>query len=241
MIKLMQGDCLEKMSAIADKSVDMILTDLPYGMTECKWDEIIDFPSLWKQYERILKERGVIVLFAAQPFATKLINSKLRLYKYSWYWIKNIATNFAAAHYQPLRCVEEICVFYKKAPTYNPQGLLKLDKPKIIKPKFNNIYKKMGYGESFYTNYPKDTLYFDKERGLHPSQKPIPLLEYLIKTYTNENEVVLDSCMGSGSTGIACVNTGRRFIGIEKDEKYFKLAQKRIDDCQKNKGGQCND
>ena len=237
--QLIQGDCLEVMKDIPDGSVDFILCDLPYGTTDCKWDSIIPFEPLWKQYNRIIKENGAIVLFAAQPFTTKLIQSNFKNFRYCWYWKKNNVTGGQFAKVQPMRCVEDICVFYKKAPTYNPQGLVKLEKPRTIyadKIK-SNVYKWRG-GDVVtqkYTNYPKHLLKFKNEvssnkNRLHPTQKPVALLEYLIKTYTSEGETVLDNCMGSGSTGVACVNTNRRFIGIENDNKYFEIARQRIED-----------
>ena len=231
------GDCLEKMKNIEDGSVDLILCDLPYGTTDCKWDNIIPFDLLWEQYNRVIKENGAIVLFSAQPFTTKLINSNIKNYRYSWYWIKNNSTGFTFAKYQPMRKVEDINVFYKKAPLYNPQGLVKLDKPKKYKRKQSkdtkdSIYKEGSLSKEYtvkYTNYPNNLLFYNKEpKSLHPTQKPVDLLEYLIKTYTNENEIVLDNCMGSGSTGVACANTNRRFIGIELTEHYYNIASNRI-------------
>ena len=231
------GDCLEKMKNIEDGSVDLILCDLPYGTTDCKWDNIIPFDLLWEQYNRVIKENGAIVLFSAQPFTTKLINSNIKNYRYSWYWIKNNSTGFTFAKYQPMRKVEDINVFYKKAPLYNPQGLVKLDKPKKRKRKQSkdtkdSIYKEGSLSKEYtvkYTNYPNNLLFFNKEsKSLHPTQKPVDLLEYLIKTYTNENDIVLDSCAGSGSTGVACANTNRRFIGIELPEHYYNIASNRI-------------
>lgn len=231
------GDCLEKMKNIEDGSVDLILCDLPYGTTDCKWDNIIPFDLLWEQYNRVIKENGAIVLFSAQPFTTKLINSNIKNYRYSWYWIKNNSTGFTFAKYQPMRKVEDINVFYKKAPLYNPQGLVKLDKPKKYKRKQSkdtkdSIYKEGSLSKEYtvkYTNYPNNLLFYNKEpKSLHPTQKPVDLLEYLIKTYTNENDIVLDSCAGSGSTGVACANTNRRFIGIELPEHYYNIASNRI-------------
>lgn len=231
-----KGDCLEVMKGLDDNSIDMILTDLPYGTTACKWDSIIDLTLMWEQYNRILKPGGVAVLFSAQPFTTKLIWSNIKSYKYSWYWIKNTATGFVFAKYQPMRKVEDINVFYKSKPPYKPQGLVKLDKPKVCtrkKSKKDSIYDR---GDTLcstyiqeYTNYPHNVLYFDKEsKCQHPTQKPVALLEYLINTYTDEGMVVLDSCMGSGSTGVACGNTNRRFVGIEMDEGYYRISRKRI-------------
>lgn len=174
------------------------------------------------------------MLFSTQPFTTKLIHSNLKNYRYNWYWIKNNVTGFSYARYQPMRKIEDICVFYKKHCLYNPQGLkeknkknirIRNDKNSIYSSRLNNSYV------SKYTGYPNHLLFYPKEFGLHPTQKPVPLLEYLIKTYTNENDLVLDNCMGSGSTGVACINTNRDFIGIEKEEKYFNIAKRRIEEC----------
>lgn len=234
--KIYNGDCLELMKEIKTKSVDMILCDLPYGTTDCKWDEIIPFEPLWEQYKRIIKDNGAIVLTSTQPFTTKLINSNFLMFRYCWYWNKNQVTGFPFAKFQPLRCVEDICVFYKQAPTYNPQGLIKLDKPKVSRK------SKAGVGAVYhqdslinkefvteYTNYPRQVLNFKCQReGLHPTQKPVALFEYLIKTYTNEGELVLDNCIGSGTTAVACINTNRNFIGIEKDTTYYNRANERI-------------
>ena len=234
MLNLIKGDCLSVMKDLPDGSVDMILCDLPYGITACKWDSIIPFNALWEQYNRIIKNDGAVVLFSAQPFTTKLIHSNLKDYRYNWYWKKNNVTGFSYARYQPMRCIEDICVFYKKAPVYNPQCLIELDKPVIHFKKASEdstikINKNDNVAITKYTNFPKHLLEFTNEvasnkNRLHPTQKPVKLLEYLVKTYTNEGDTVLDNCMGSGSTGIACLNTGRRFIGIEKAPNYFDIA-----------------
>ncbi len=223
------------------ESVDFILCDLPYGTTNCEWDNIIPFEPLWEQYNRIIKSNGAIVLFSAQPFTTKLIHSNLKHFRYCWYWKKNNVTGFSYARYQPMRCIEDICVFYKKMPTYKPQGLKRVENPRIRKPKEkkDSVYKTstlLNEHVQKYTNYPKHLLDFKNEvasnkNRLHPTQKPVKLLEYLINTYTNEGETVLDNCMGSGSTGVACVNTGRKFIGIEKEDKYFEIAKQRINNA----------
>ena len=226
-IQLIQGDCLIEMKNIPDKSIDMILCDLPYGTTWAKWDSIINFNSLWAEYNRIC--RGCIVLFSTQPFTTKLINSNIQNYKYTWYWIKNIKGNYLNAKRQPLRQLEEINIFNNHI--YHPQGIKPCNKisargssSKITMQNYSNKWIQKN------EKYPSNILYYplDTEK-LHPTQKPVALLDYLIKTYTNENELVLDNCMGSGSTGIACINTNRRFIGIEKDDKYFDIAVNRID------------
>lgn len=222
------------MREIPEKSIDLILCDLPYGTTDCRWDSIIPFNYLWENYERIIKENGAILLFSAQPFTTKLIHSNIKQFRYCWYWKKSNVTGFSYARYQPMRCIEDICVFYKKVPKYKPQGLKKLETPKIkhLQLKGDAIWKPSlsGEYEQRYTNYPKHLLEFSKDKkNIHPTQKPVALLEYLIKTYTDEGETVLDNCMGSGSTGVASVNTNRKFIGIEKDKHYFTLAKERIE------------
>lgn len=233
--ELHNGDCLEVMKGLEDKSIDLILCDPPYGTTSCRWDSIIDLDEMWMQYNRIIKDNGVIVLFSAQPFTTKLINSNIRNYKYSWYWIKNTTTGFTFAKYQPMRKVEDINVFYKKTPLYQPQGLVKLDKPVIKKRKCNNkdsVYKISALTKEHkieYTNYPNNVLFFNKEtKCIHPTQKPVDLLEYLIETYTKEGDTVLDNCFGSGSTGVACAETNRRFVGIELLKEHFKNGGDRI-------------
>lgn len=314
------------MKEIPDSSVDAIICDPPYGITECEWDKALPYDEIWKAYRRILKPAGTAVIFAAQPFTTDLINSNRAGFRYCWYWKKNNATGAPFAKVQPMRCIEDICVFYTTASsdnagkhkalraymlselaasglkrrdidkllgnsmsshyftngrqfaipsaesraklqstgrfqrsyediraewgaeaggtnghthTYNPQGLIKLTKPIERKgPKKNNVYSSFSakLRPQLYTNYPRNVLEFaneatDSRKRLHPTQKPVPLLEYLIRTYTNEGETVLDNCMGSGSTGVACVNTGRKFIGIEKDEAYFEKAKQRIEDA----------
>ena len=230
-IDLRLGDCLELMKDIPDKSIDAIICDLPYQITHCKWDSIIDLDLLWKQYNRIIKDNGAVVLFSTQPFTTLLINSNLKEYKYTWYWIKDNKGNFLNAKYQPLRQVEEINVFNKH--NYYPQGLKDYNKKgergtgaKITLMNYSNTWAQEK------TGYPSNVLYYGLDRtGLHPTQKPVALLEYLIRTYTNEGETVFDNTMGSGTTGVACVNTNRSFIGMELDEEYFNIAKKRIEDA----------
>lgn len=324
-IKLYQGDCLDILPEIPSRSVDLVLCDLPYGTTDCKWDIVLPMDRLWAEYRRILKANGVAALFAAQPFTTELISSNRPGFRYCWYWIKNQTTGFAFAKYQPLRKVEDIAIFVCNVPgkdntnhhkalraymqaelketgqtraginkllgntmashyftngsqftippkdqweklqaetgrfsrpwedvreeyakdlghratgpaqVYNPQGLQAIANPKpkkrkAIKP--GSIYDFGALAREYtpkYTNYPANVLRFNTERGLHPTQKPVPLLEYLVKTYTNEGNTVLDNCMGSGSTGVACVRNGRRFIGIEKDPAFYQVAADRIE------------
>jgi site-specific DNA-methyltransferase (adenine-specific) len=225
-----QGDCLELMKEIPDGSVDMILCDLPYGTTYCKWDAVIPFEPLWEQYNRVIKDNGPIVLFGAEPFFSEVIKSNARQYRYDWIWIKSKPVGHLRANKQPLRSHENIAVFSKKSPTYFPQDLVAIQ-PRVIKrTNTGGVYGKQAGMPSVqkFTNYPRTVLSFGVEEGLHPTQKPVALLEYLIKTYTNPGEVVLDNCMGSGSTGVACANTGRSFIGFELDPGYFEIAQKRI-------------
>jgi site-specific DNA-methyltransferase (adenine-specific) len=229
------------MKDIEDGSVDLILCDPPYGTTDCKWDSVLPFDQLWTEYNRILKPTGVAVLFAAQPFTTQLIQSNSKAFRYCWYWVKNHPTGFTYARYQPMRQVEDICVFYKKHGTYNPQGLQAI-KGKVKQKKLpsrESVYKMTTMMKEYtprFKNYPKNVLQFKGERGLHPTQKPVPLLEYLVKTYTNEGDTVLDNCMGSGSTGVAVKRVGgRHFIGIEQSNEYFNIAQQRIEETE-----QCN-
>lgn len=223
------------MTSIPDNSVDMVLCDLPYGTTECKWDCIIPFKPLWEQYHRVIKSNSAIVLFSAQPFTTKLIHSNIKHFRYCWYWKKNNKTGGQFARVQPMRCIEDICVFYRQKPVYNPQGLVKLDKPIYSEKRQSSLYSYRGSGSiQRYTNYPSHLLEFHgagfgAEKRQHPTQKPVALLEYLIKTYTNPGALVLDNCMGSGSTGVACMNTGRKFIGIELNKEYFDIAKQRIE------------
>jgi site-specific DNA-methyltransferase (adenine-specific) len=234
-IDLKQGDCLELMKNIPDKSVDMVLCDLPYGITACKWDSVIPFDDLWAAYKRIIKDNGAIVLFGSEPFSTKLKSSNLSMYRYDWVWDKQRGSNFATARKQPMKSHEIISVFYKHLPIYNPQFWY--SKPYKTSEKKRN--KKIeGLQDGSVANictatvsedgkrYPLSILSFPRDNDrVHPTQKPVPLLEYLIRTYTNEGEIVLDNCMGSGSTGVACVNTRRDFIGIELDEHYFDIAK----------------
>lgn len=224
-MNLLLGDCLELMKKIKDNSIDMILSDLPYGITNCNWDKQIDLEQLWKQYKRIIKDNGVIALFAVEPFASKLRLSNLKMYKYDWIWEKTQATGHLNANKQPLRAYENILIFYKKQCTYNPQktqnhsATHSYTKHIEIQNKteiYGRCNKELSGGGNT-DRYPRNIITFasDKQKSkLHPTQKPIALLEYLIKTYTNENETVLDSCMGSGSTAVACINTKRKFIRV---------------------------
>lgn len=245
-IKLYQGDCLELMKQISDKSIDMILCDLPYGVLNktnknTKWDCVLSWDKLWEQYERIIKDNGAILLFGQNLFFIDLVNSNRKMFKYDLVWDKQLTSGFLNAKKMPLRKHEQIAVFYKKAPIYNPQ--FTEGKPlhsKGISYK-NKEIKNNNYGDFRQTEdnrkgstqkYPVSILSFMKPHPsttIHPTQKPVALLEYLIKTYTNECETVLDNCMGSGSTGVACVNTNRNFIGIELDENYFNIAKERIE------------
>lgn len=237
MIDIRQGDCLELMKEIPDKSIDMILCDLPYGTTACKWDVIIPFNELWEQYNRIIKDNGAIVLFGSEPFSTKLKSSNLKMYKYDWVWDKVRGIGHLLAKKRPMMCTENISVFYKKQPTYNPQ-MRKREKPrKSINNGNDKVWNGNGeiyVGEMLNEKYPINLLTFSKsdmtKNNYHPTQKPVDLLEYLIRTYTNENETVLDNCMGSGSTGVACINTNRNFIRYELDKNYFEIAKKRINE-----------
>lgn len=237
-MKLLNGDCLELMKRIEDKSIDMILCDLPYGTTACSWDSVIPFKDLWKQYERIIKDNGAIALFGSEPFSTKLRSSNLKIYKYDWIWQKPKGSGFLSAKKRPLKNHEIISIFYKKQPTYNPQ--MTKGKPYKNKQGYIGEYLKSSTKrvetENHGTRYPVTVQPFKLNTGLHPTQKPVELLEYLIKTYTNEGETVLDNCMGSGSTGVACINTNRNFIGIELEEKYFKIAKERIEETKRQKG-----
>ena len=238
-IDLIQGDCLEVMKSIPDGSIDSIITDPPYGTTACKWDSVIDFDLMWEQLNRIIKPNGAIVLFGSQPFTSALIMSNPKKFKYEWIWQKSHATGHLNSKKQPMRQHENICVFYNKQCTYNPQMIKKsyIDKrTKSGQDKKVGVYsdfKKVERQIEVTDGYPKTIQYFATpfkggEGGKHPTQKPLSLMEYLIRTYTNENETILDFTMGSGSTMVACQNTNRNGIGIEQDEKYFKIAQDRV-------------
>lgn len=241
-ITLYNGNCLEIMKNISDKSVDMILCDPPYGKTPLKWDSIIPFDKMWEQYERIIKDDGAIILFGVEPFTSLLIVSNIKLFRQKLTWLKTRPTNVFNAKKQFMNWTEDIVVFYKKLPTYNPQmrtdGIFTGQKiQKMNTNRENGVMGKTGEKKNYVhlSNnglfYPKTVLEFsnvNKHKNIHPTQKPVELLEYLIKTYTNEKMFVLDNCMGSGSTGVACINTNRNFIGIELDENYFNIANQRI-------------
>ena len=225
-------DCLEGMKRIPDGSIDMILCDLPYGKTACTWDTIIPFEPLWKQYKRIIKDDGAIVLFGSEPFSSHLRMSNIKNYKYDWKWDKVRGSNFATVKIRPFNSYEDVMVFYKKQPTYNPQ--MWDGKPYEQKQGYVGEAIQMGLKrisvvtKSDGRRYPLSVIRFSKESGLHPTQKPVPLFEYLIKTYTNEGETVLDNCIGSGTTAIACINTKRNYIGFEMDKHYCEIANERI-------------
>ena len=236
---LMKGDCLERMKEIESGSVDLILTDPPYGTTACKWDSVIPLDKMWEQLKRIIKPNGAIVMTASQPFTTILISSNIKMFKYCWVWDKGVGVNFFHVKKQPLKVTEDVCVFYNKQATYNPV-MAKREKP--IKKSNNNVGESSGYfvdgqsdkyiGRVYEEAYPSVILKFSTRsagsRGIHPTQKPVALMEYLVKTYTQEGETVLDFTFGSGTTGVACVNTNRKFIGIEMDDHYFDIGSKRI-------------
>lgn len=233
--KLFLGDCLEVMDELIKDGVkvDAIITDPPYGTTACKWDSVIPFDKMWERLNKLIKQNGAIVLFGSEPFSSALRMSNIKNFKYDWIWEKEQGVNFQLCKYQPLKTHETISVFSKESHNYFPQGLIKIDKIKSNKFKGGNLGHQSSeklrneYKQEF-SNYPKSIQKFNRQRGLHPTQKPVALMEYLIKTYTNEGETVLDFTMGSGTTGVACINTNRNFIGIEMDEKYFEIAKDRI-------------
>ena len=242
--KLYNGDCLEVMKQIPDKSVDMILCDLPYGTTACKWDTIIPFEPLWEQYNRIIKDNGAIVLTASQPFTSALVMSNPKMFKYEWIWQKAVGSNFATTKYMPMKEHESVLVFGKQMPKYFPikqeraesgKSRLKYGHSGSKTGEANGTMEFKGFTPETYDKNlrcPSSVQFFNNReacRGLHPTQKPVKLMEYLIKTYTSENDIVLDNCMGSGTAGVACKNTNRNFIGIELDEKYFNIAKDRIE------------
>lgn len=247
-IKIIQGDCLEVMKNIEDESVDMILCDLPYGTSACSWDSVIDLKKLWEQYKRIIKPQGAIVLFSQQPFTSILILSNLEMYKYNWVWEKENGTNFLNSHYQPLKVTEDICVFGKLGCSWNKQGNMQYfpqfeqGKPYTCisgKQKSDSAVVRGGAGGreeidghetiSDGKRYPKNLIRFNRDKEkLHPTQKPLGLCEYLVKTYSSEGQIVLDNTCGSGTTALACKNLNRKCIGIELSEEYCKIAEARI-------------
>jgi len=251
---IIEGDCLEEMPRIPSKSIDMILCDLPYGTTACQWDVIIPFEPLWEQYNRIIKDNGAIVLTASQPFTTALIGSNIKSFKYCWYWDKINSGGFATAKYKPLSVFEDICVFSKNNNkiNYHPQMVLAKDKNK--RPRKNSYERKdinsQGMASGVFKTskkhnenlrYPKNKLIYNNRIGelnalnrLAPTQKPVRLFEYLIKTYTNEGDIVLDNVAGSGTTGVACINTKRDYILIEKESKYIEVIKERVKKVNEN-------
>ena len=252
MVEIYNEDCLVGMDKIPDHSVDCIICDLPYGTTACPWDIIIPFDKLWEQYKRIIKENGAIVLFGQEPFSSYLRLSNIKWYKYDLVWEKEAATNFLQLKRRFGKSTEMISIFYKNQPTYNPQFYQHTGKPvsnkyserskrfkSVVVANYENgknldIYEYHDNGK----RYPKDVLRFNrvnKHKILHPTQKPVELIEYLIRTFTNEGETVLDNCMGSGTTGVACINTNRNFIGFELNKEYFDIASNRINDAIKDK------
>ena len=249
--KIYNEDCLEGMKRIDDKSIDMILCDLPYGnFTACKWDTIIPFDRLWEQYDRIIKDSGIIALFGSQPFTTAIISSNLKMFKYCWYWKKSKPNGWQHSKNKPMTAIEEICIFSKapmghisqlgdKRMRYNPQGITSIGNKKVTAVAHGIMMgarpNQIGKEYEAFTGFPHNVLEYTNvigKQALHPTQKPTDLLEYLINTYTYENEIILDNCMGSGSTAIACINTNRNYIGFELDNTYFEIAKKRIEDIQ---------
>ena len=245
-MKLIHGDCLEEMSNLIGEGqkVDLILTDLPYGTTQCKWDSIIPFEPMWECINQLSKERTPVLLFGQEPFSSHLRLSNLKNYRYDWIWDKNKGTNFLNANRMPMPCHEVISVFYQKLPQYNPQKKYvgkknnKIRKKKLTQQTYGKVKIHSDYIDDGY-RFPLSVIHFETSKTevnntsrVHPTQKPVKLLEYLIKTYSNKGDIVLDFTMGSGSTGVACRNMGRDFIGIELDEKYFKIAEERINNYQ---------
>lgn len=229
------ADCFDVFPNIEDNSIDAIICDLPYGTTQCKWDSVLPFDKLWEQYVRIIKPNGAIILFGSQPFTSALIMSKISWFKYELIWHKSHPTGFASSKKRTMKYHENILVFYNKQPTYNPQmtkgkpnhwTVNKAGTVSNSQPKLGEIENKNGDNK-----FPNSVMYFNcpnRNGILHPTQKPLELLEYLVKTYTNEGDMVLDNCMGSGTTGLACKKTYRNFLGIEKDKNYFDIAVRRV-------------
>lgn len=232
--QLYRGDCLDVMKDIPDGSVDLILTDPPYGTTACKWDSIIPLEPMWGQLKRLIKPNGAIVMTASQPFTTTLIASNMKMFKYCWVWKKSKPTGHLNAKKQPLRTYEDVVVFYDNQCIYNPQGVKPTDKV-VSRTNRGNYGECSKTTRQTVTNYPRNIVEFPSVDGVHQTQKPVALMEYLIRTYTNDGETVLDFTMGSGTTGVACGNTGRKFIGIELDRGYYHIARKRIAEAYKTK------
>lgn len=237
MIQLYNEDCLYRMKQIKEKSIDLLLVDLPYGTTNCKWDIVLPFEELWQEYNRIVKNNGAMLFTATQPFTSLLIGSNLKNYKYNLVWEKSKATGYLNAKKQPMRAHEDICVFYRKPPTYNP--IMTQGDPyyKGSAHRPTDVYgqqKEVLVENKSGLRYPRSVQYFktaeSEGKVVHPTQKPVSLMEYLIKSYSNEEDTVLDNCMGSGTTGVACIRTNRNFIGIEKDPEYFAIAKERMED-----------
>lgn len=240
--KLLNGDCLKLMAKLEPGSVDMVMADLPYGTTECAWDSIIPFDELWNMLRQVTKPGAAIVLTADQPFTSALIMSNIKEFRYCWTWVKEYTTGFMNANKMPLKNTEDVCVFYRQLPVYNPQGVKHHEIQKHVKrgavnadysDRGGGTYNATGVAHSEYkrslAGYPKQTLSFGRDdKQHHPTQKPVALMAYLIRTYTNPGDVVLDPCMGSGSTGVACAMTDRKFIGMELDPAHFATAQKRV-------------
>ncbi len=249
--EILLGDCLELMKDIPNGSIDMILCDLPYGTIACKWDVILPFDKLWEQYERIIKPNGVIILTASQPFTTVLINSNFKLFKYCWYWKKSKPNGWQHSKNRPMTAIEECCVFSKapmghisqlgeKRMRYNPQGIVSIGNKKVTAVAHGEMMgarpNQIGVEYEAFTGFPHNVLEYPNvigSKALHPTQKPIELFEYLIKTYTNEGDLVLDNTAGSGTTAIACLNTNRQFIVMEKEQKYYDIILKRVADFNK--------
>jgi site-specific DNA-methyltransferase (adenine-specific) len=243
--KLLKGDCLRLMADIEPGSVDMVMADLPYGTTQCAWDALIPFDELWNMIRQVTKPDAAIVLTADQPFTSALIMSNPREFRYCWTWVKDYSTGFLNANKMPLKNTEDVCVFYRQLPVYNPQGVKKHEITQHIKrgkvdgdysDRGGGAYGRTGVAHSEYkmvnTNFPKQTLSFGKDdKQYHPTQKPVALMAYLIRTYTNPGDVVLDPCMGSGSTGVAATMTNRKFIGMELEPGHFTTAKERISDA----------
>lgn len=245
-VDLYLGDCLEKMKKLEDDSIDMLLVDLPYGTTNCKWDTVIPLELLWKEYYRICKLKAPMIFTSSQPFTSALVSSNFKHFKYTLVWEKSKATGYLNAKKMPMRAHEDICIFYRKPPVYRPQMWQgkPYNKGEAVRP--TDVYgkqKKTLVKNDTGLRYPRSVQYFKtaesegRGKAKHPTQKPVALMEYLIKTYSDEGDVILDNCMGSGTTGVACVNTFRNFIGMELDEKYFNIAKERITLAQRVKTG----